>query len=50
MALITDKQGMKEGDLIHSFAGITAGRDGLQAIGALVSRSEGVSEVTKMLQ
>jgi len=38
-------KGMKSGDLIHSFAGITAASGGgMQAIGALVSRSEGVNQ------
>jgi hypothetical protein len=37
----TDGQGLQVGDLIHSFAGVEAD-GGLQAIGAVVQRSEGV--------
>lgn len=41
---------MKVGDLIHSFAGVTAASGGgLQAVGALVNRSEGVSARTIQL-
>ncbi|CAD6571108.1 MAG: putative 26S proteasome regulatory subunit [Tremellales sp. Tagirdzhanova-0007] len=37
--------GLKAGDMIHSFAGITAVDGGIQAIGTLVSRSEGTTLV-----
>jgi hypothetical protein len=44
----TDKQDLRGGDLIYSFAGVTAGSaGGLQTLAAVVQRSEGVSRAVK---
>lgn len=44
MNVVADRQGLAAGDIIYSFAGVTAASEGgIQAIGQVVARSEGVS-------